>query len=202
MWHALGFGVSSGLCHLSFLVANLRMVINMGLMQVMMLEGIYLWGGAGLAATAASCLIAIFLISFNVSADDGAPYILMLTLVLSIVTLLPNFNFFNYMHGRVTEKANDGRLIQDPSEELMLLVYQLFVTGQAFVFFIPVVAKPMSTLNRWKHFLGAFLLLPLMNCVVPVFLAYAFSNVHDVTWGNRPNHTENTSKQARELAQK
>lgn len=76
--------------------------------------------------------------------------------------------------------------------------------GQANAFLMFFVLKPFDAFfyGRWKYYIPSALTIPFLSCAMGVFVAYAFCNVNDVSWGNRPKITGDTSKEGLERAKK
>ena len=58
------------------------------------------------------------------------------------------------------------------------------------IYLVPIVMRPIDFLkNLGGYIVGLFSYLLLIPMFVNVFSIYAFCNLHDVSWGNRPTTT-------------
>ncbi len=58
------------------------------------------------------------------------------------------------------------------------------------IYAIPMLFRPLDFLsNMGGYIIGLFAYILLIPMFVNVFSIYAFSNLHDVSWGNRPTTT-------------
>ena len=58
------------------------------------------------------------------------------------------------------------------------------------IYLIPMILRPVDFLsNLGGYIMGMFTYLLLIPMYINVFSIYAFSNLHDVSWGNRPTTT-------------
>lgn len=66
--------------------------------------------------------------------------------------------------------------------------------GMLSIYFIPFLLRPLDALfNLKKYIIGLLAYLLMMPYYANIFLIYAVCNLHDVSWGNRPENTgENT----------
>lgn len=60
---AFSIGVCEFIRQIVYMLSNFRGFFNFYLVQVLFLEGVYLWGGLSLACAAAMCFLAIILLS-------------------------------------------------------------------------------------------------------------------------------------------
>ena len=73
----------------------------------------------------------------------------------------------------------------------------------ALIFFaVVLLLKPCSSLYRWRSNLASMFFIPIVTFAMPIYFIYSFSNVQDVTWGNRPTLTDYTPRQGKQFETK
>jgi chitin synthase len=78
--------------------------------------------------------------------------------------------------------------------DLVLFVTGLIVLG---VYLAPIFLRPLDFIKYFIHYvLGLISYLYMVPTFVNVFTVYAFCNLHDISWGNRPAHEVNSSSSA------
>lgn len=204
---AFGFGYWGLISQLAYLSSNMRNIVTMLLLQAVQLEGLYLWGGKYMCLLAALCLLGVLLSSLWLSNQRAAYAIFVFACALSVILVCSNVIFFSYMRKRVETKLKVSHAmsvmdLKAPTEEAMITVLWLFSIGQSFFFVFPFLQKPWVGWRRVKYYAPSLLLTPFLSCLFPITLIYSIANCQDVTWGNRPNLTANTTNQGLEKAKK
>lgn len=178
------------------------MIINMSILHVMMLEGMYLWAGAPLTIAAICCFAAIILISCFTDINTGVYGIVFFTVVLSLLVIAPNLNFISSYGEGIPSQISQEPIenSRNPIHATKMIIYQTMVLGQALLYYLPIFIKPANICTRWWQYLLGILLFPVLTVAMPIMLVVSFSNVHDVSWSGRPTHSANTSAQGRQQA--
>ena len=68
------------------------------------------------------------------------------------------------------------------------------------IFFAPMYIRPKDFFHNMGSYIGGFIVwFTMLPCYINIFSLYAFCNLHDVSWGNRPAaaNTEQLAKNAK-----
>lgn len=192
----------------ALMCSNIRNILDMMLLQALLVEGLYIWGGIYMMGAGILCYFGIIFGSMCMDSKKGSKVILGFAIALSLLVLAANFCYYHYMNVRLTEKLATARekynrwRIEQPTDELKIFVLWFFSIGQNFYFVFPFIQKPWVGWHRLRYYIPAIFLIPFLASVFPVTLIYSFANINDVSWGNRPKIENATSREAKELAKK
>lgn len=127
----------------ALLCSNIRNILDMMLLQALLIEGLYIWGGIYMMAAGAICYVGIIFGSACMDSKSGSKVILGFAIALSLLVLGTNFCYYHYMNVRLGDKLHAARekgyrlRIEQPTDELKIFVLWFFSIGQNFYFVFP-----------------------------------------------------------------
>ncbi len=122
------------------------------------------------------------LVSLAVPIDKAMSYFIFIAFVLSLLTLTSLFGITVFLiETGLTD--DDGNLnILTLSGVVMLSIYIL-----------PMILRPLDFLfNIKQYILGLFSYIVMLPVFINIMQVYSMSNLHDISWGNRPTVSSGT----------
>ena len=129
------FGPKGLLNMAALLCSNIRNILDMMLLQALLVEGLYIWGGYYMMGAGAFCMLMIIFGSLTIESKKGSKLILTFAIILSILVLATNFCYYHYMTVRLGDKLAASRekgyrlRIEQPTDELKIFVLWFFSIG-------------------------------------------------------------------------
>ena len=93
----------------AFMASNVRNILDMMLLQALLIEGMYLWGGWYMMSAGIVCYIGILYASLAMDSKSGSKVILFFAFCLSLLVLSCNIMFYHFMNVRLGEKLAVAR---------------------------------------------------------------------------------------------
>lgn len=126
--------------------------------------------------------------------DLGIGYFKIVTALLSILTVssLAGICFFLYVTGFMPEmeKYNLDKKEWEPQGEYHFSILTLCGVIMLSVYFVPFFLRPIDFLfNFCGYILGMFTYILMLPTFITIMQIYSMSNLHDISWGNRPTAT-------------
>ena len=83
----MSFGFRGFIDMTAFVASNVRNIVNMLLLQALLIEGMYMWGGWPMMGAGIACYVGIIYASLFMDAKPGSRVILFFSFVLSLLVI-------------------------------------------------------------------------------------------------------------------
>lgn len=156
-------------------------------------NNVFSWGYLGV-------LVVTVLVSLAVPIDRAMEYIRIITVLLAVLTVTSLFGIIIFLaeQGFFPAKRyydfDKQEWVTDDSQH-PFSIFTLCGVIMLSIYLVPVLFRPIDFISNLQHYLLGFVSYMLM---LPVFInvmqVYSMSNLHDVSWGNRPSANAGTGQ--------
>jgi len=164
-----------------------------------------------LFATYLTCLVLVLIVSLTLPVDKGIGYFRVAVVILSIMSLLTvtGIVYFAtqspwYLQEEIWDPATETWVpypYDNPNYTFNYLLLAAIIMLSTYL--LPIILRPVDFVrNITSYTFGLISYLLMIPMYLNVLSIYAISNLHDVSWGNRPTGTGTEAFTAAEAEQK